>query len=230
MPSKPGERQRRPLEWNAAQQRALAAVLEGRNKQQKLAKIAEDCHVSDRTLRDWMAHPDFQARLSALRDSLLDMCDELGVAYVRKGERVAALSQMAEEARQSWEERRYLREYRPVLVKRPAETSREPEAEHTQDRQEPKMLMVEDYIITERLNEGAMTQFRQAMTEIAAEMGARKNVTELTGKDGEALPGLVINVMPSTDAGKAKYRRQGSQQATEDEALEASASDGSSSG
>ncbi len=205
MPSKPGERKRRPLEWNEAQKKALAAVFEGRKSR---AKIAEDCAIPSRTLDDWIAHPEFQDKLKSMREQMLDAFDALGVAYVRKEQRIMALSQMAEEARQEWEECHVLREYRPVLVKRPADTTSQ-HADGEQEAREPRMLMVEDYIITERLNEAALTQSRQMLADIAAELGARKNVTELTGKDGEALPGLVINLVPATAESKAKYRRQG---------------------
>ena len=204
----------------------LAAVLEGRNKQQKLAQIATDCQVSDRTIRDWIAHPDFQAKLTAMRDSVLDACDELGVAYARKVERVAALGMMAESARSYYEQYPILREFRPVLVKR----QQEPTEDEKADGKSGRMQTVEDYIITERFNEAAHAAMRASFADIAAELGQRKNVTELTGKNGEALPGLVISVVPATGESKSRYRRQGARQAVDEEVAEASESNGSSSG
>src|SRR5487761_1996537 len=103
MPSKKGERKRRPIDWKDERiTTVLAMVFEGRKSR---PKIAEDCGVPLRTCEDWIAHPDFQNKLSALRDEVLTACDELGYAYSRKEQRVVALSQMAESARVEYEQR-----------------------------------------------------------------------------------------------------------------------------
>lgn len=172
MPSKPGERKRRPLEWNEKQLHALAAVFEGRSSREK---IAQDCTIPLRTLKDWIAHPDFQAKLKEMRERMLDTFDELGVAYVRKEQRLMALSALAVSARAEYEQRPWLREYRPVLVKRPNE---DPGA------RAGSMLMVEDYIVTERYNAEAASAERAALADIAAELGERVKRSEVTGKDG----------------------------------------------
>lgn len=217
MPSKPGQRKRRPMEWNENQKKTLAAVFEGRKSRQK---IAEDCGLHIRTIEDWITHPEFQAKLAEMREQMLEAFDELGVAYVRKEQRIMALAQMAESARQEYEQRPWLKEFRPVLVKRPkvdADGNTDPDG---------RLQTVEDYIITEHFNTDAYNAWRQTMADLAAEQGARKNVTELTGKNGEALPGLVINLPPINEQTQAKYMRRGTATASED-APEGGESDGS---
>ncbi len=208
MPSKPGERQRRPLKWDEKQLHALYAVFEGK---QTRVQIAQDCETPPRTLDDWIAHPEFQARLKTMRDRVLETLDELGVPYVRKEQRLMGLSAMAVMAREDFEAHRVLREYRPVLVKRQQASTGDGNEERS-----GRMQTEEDYIITERWNEAAHAGYRQALADIAAELGARKNVTELTGKGGEALPGLVINLPPITEQTQAKYMRRGAATASED--------------
>lgn len=155
MPSKPGERERRPLKWSDPQKQALSLIFEGRLSQ---GKIAEDCRVPARTLRDWIAHPDFQAALKERRDHLIESLDDQ--PYIRKERRLIGLAQMAESARQEYEERPWLREVRP-----------------TQDGE----------ITNESFNRDAHAAFRAALADIAAELGERKNVTELSGKDGKPI-------------------------------------------
>lgn len=156
------ERKRRPFPWTDEQQQVLALVFEGRLSSQRIAeKLANDCQIPARTIRDWMAHPEFQERLKAMRERLLESCDELGIAYVRKEQRIVGLSQMAENAREQYEERPWLREIRQI--------GRDPVAE-------------EDIIqVNEHFNRDAHAAFRESLAEIAAELGARKNVTELSG-------------------------------------------------
>lgn len=112
MPSKKGERKRRPLKWDETQARVLALVFEGGRSQ---AKIAEDCGIPLRTCEDWIAHPDFQAKLKGMREDLLNTLDALGVSYHRKERRVRDLDKLAKIARQDYEQRRFLREYRPIM-------------------------------------------------------------------------------------------------------------------
>ena len=149
MPSKPGQRKRRPLKWDDTLVSTLDAVFEGRKTH---AKIAEDCGVPVRTLEDWIAHPDFQAELKRRRDNLIESLDH--VPYVRKERRIIGLAQMAESARTEYETRPWLREVRPT-----------PDGEMT----------------NEHFNRDAHAAFREALADIAAELGARKNVTELSG-------------------------------------------------
>ena len=144
MPSKPGQRQRRPMAWNDAQTQALALVFEGRKTRDK---IAQDCTVSVRTLKDWLAHPEFRARLAAMRENLLVTCDELGIAYVRKEQRIVSLAQMAESARTEYETHTWLREVRPSQ---------------------------NGDIVNESFNRDAHAAFRGALDDIAKELGERK--------------------------------------------------------
>lgn len=155
MPSKPGQRQRRPLKWDEVQKTALNLIFEGRKSHEK---IAADCSVPVRTLRDWIAHPDFQAVLKERRDNLMESLDD--VPYIRKERRLIALAQMAESAREEYEQRPWLKEERQI---------------GRDDEGNPLMLT------NEHFNRDAHAAFRDALTDIAAELGARKNVTELSG-------------------------------------------------
>lgn len=143
------ERKRRPLPWTDVQLQALNLIFEGRKSQ---AKIAEDCGIPVRTLEDWIAHPDFQAALKTRRDNLMESLDNQ--PYIRKERRLIALAQMAESAREQYEEHPLLKEIRPT-----------PDGE----------------LVNEHFNRDAHAAFRESLAEIAAELGARKNVTELSG-------------------------------------------------
>ncbi len=170
MPSKPGQRKRRAFVWedDERKKQVLAAVFEGRKSR---VQIGKDWNVSMSTLEDWIAHPDFQAKLKEMREHMLETFDALGVAYVRKEQRIMALAQMAESARQEYEARPWLKELRPVLVKRPTEPDEDGKT---------KMQSVEDYIITEHFNAEAYAAWQRTMTDIAAEQGDRKNVADMT--------------------------------------------------
>lgn len=156
MPSKPGQRKRRPLTWTDPQTLALNRIFEGR---WSLEKIALDCTVPVRTLKDWIAHPDFQAALQARRDHLIEALDDQ--PYIRKERRLIGLAQMAESARVEYEARPWLKEER--------QTGRDPESG------EPLVTT------NEHFNKDAHAAFREALADIAAELGARKNVTEVSG-------------------------------------------------
>lgn len=114
-------------------------------------RIALDCAVPARTLDDWIAHPDFQAALKARRDNLIDALDNQ--PYIRKERRLIALAQMAESARVEYEARPWLKEIRPT-----------PDGE----------------LVNESFNRDAHAAFRDSLADIAAELGARKNVTDLS--------------------------------------------------
>lgn len=130
-------------------ERALALVFEGRWTQDE---IAEKCHIAPRTLRDWMKHPDFVARLEAMRADFA--ASMRTVTYADKARRIMALDAMAESARREYEQRPWLQEVRPT-----------PNGD----------------ITNEAFNRDAHAAFRDALADIAAELGARKNVTELSG-------------------------------------------------
>lgn len=160
MPSKKGERKRRPIDWKDERiTTVLAMVFEGRKSR---PKIAEDCGVPLRTCEDWIAHPDFQNKLSALRDEVLTACDELGYAYSRKEQRVVALSQMAESARVEYEQRPWLQEKRQIGY----------DTEHD----EPL------YLINENFNKDAHAAFRESLSDIAKELGHRQTKVEHSGE------------------------------------------------
>lgn len=188
MPSKPGQRKRRPLAWDETKKRALDLVFEGRKS---LEKIALDCAVSARTLDDWIAHPDFQAKLQERRDSLIASLDH--VPYVRKERRIIGLAQMAEDARQQYEAHPWLREFRPLPQKSAVRIrSKGPDGVEEVEVTEPL-----DAIVNEAFNEAAFNAFRGALDDIAKELGARKNVTELSG--ALDLNERVLFVLPERD-------------------------------
>jgi hypothetical protein len=122
------------------------------------AAIAKNCDVSPRTLWTWTQHPDFQQRLEALRaDFAASIREEV---YADKARRVVALSQMAEAARVEFEARPWLKEVRPTA---------------------------DGEITNESFNRDAHAAFRGALDDIAKELGERKNITELSGKDGKPI-------------------------------------------
>ena len=133
------ERKRRPLPWTDVQKQALNLIFEGRKP---LDKIALDCAIPARTLDDWIAHPDFQAALKARRDNLIESLDYL--PYIRKERRLVALAQMAESAREQYEEHPLLKEIRPT-----------PDGE----------------LVNEHFNRDAHAAFRESLAELAAELG-----------------------------------------------------------
>lgn len=172
MPSKPGQRKRRPLKWDDTLSQILNDVFIGRKSSEK---IAEDCQLPPRTVRDWIAHPDFQAALKERRDSLIESLDH--VPYVRKERRIIGLAQMAEDARQQYEARPWLREVRPLPPRSVVRIrTKDEDGEDTVEETEPL-----DAIVNESFNRDAFAAFREALADIAAELGARKNVTELSG-------------------------------------------------
>lgn len=140
----------KPLRWTDEQIRALDLVFEGRRSN---PWIAGDCGVPLRTLEDWLTHPDWQAKLADKRADIIAALDH--VAYVRKEQRITALSQMAELAREQFETKPLLVEVRPTSDGEP--------------------------ITNESFNRDAHAAFRESLADIAAELGARKVVNEITG-------------------------------------------------
>ncbi len=153
-----------PLVWTPKLQSLLELVFEGRMTHEK---IAQSCTISLRACKYWIAHPNFQERLKALRANLEAALLDRGVAYVAKESRIIALSQVGESARCAYEARPWLQEKRQIGFDK--------------EREEPL------YSINENFNRDAFESFRGALDDIAKELGHRKTVTELTGKDGEAL-------------------------------------------
>lgn len=192
------KREDKSFKWTPAREMALKLVFEGRWTQEEIArklveaedaeaadadettteppaaddatkdteaKLSERVRISTRTLRRWITHADFQQRLEAMRADLATTLRT--VAYADKGQRVVGLSQMAEAARREFEARPWLKEVRPS-----------PDGE----------------ITNESFNRDAHAAFRGALDDIAAELGARKNVTDvnailnLSGQIGFYLP------------------------------------------
>lgn len=156
MASKSGQPKRRPLVWTDGQKQVLNYVFEGRITQ---AKMSENVGMDLRALERLIAHPDFQAKLQERRDHLIEALDDQ--PYIRKERRLIGLAQMAESARQEYEARPWLKETR--------QTGRDPETG------EPHTT------VNESFNRDAHAAFRESLAEIAAELGARKNLTEISG-------------------------------------------------
>lgn len=171
MPSKPGQRQRRPLKWDEAHETALQLVFEGQLTQEK---IAQNCTIPVRTLKDWLAHPDFQAKLQEKRDAMERELMLNGTLYVRKEQRIIALAAKAASASTEYEARPWLQEIRPLPAKSSIRIRRKgADGEMEEDETEPL-----DAIINESFNEAAFNSFRGALDDIAKELGHRKNTPD----------------------------------------------------
>lgn len=163
-------KERQPLKWTDAQRQALTLLFEGRKS---LDKIALDCAISPRTLDNWLTHPDFAGKLADLREHALEALSARGVAYVRKEQRIIALSQLAEQARSQYEAHELLIESRQV----------------GRDKETGEMLTLDN----ERFNRDAFDAVRGALDDIAKELGHRKPEKA----DGDA--GAVLRIVIETD-------------------------------
>lgn len=169
----------KPLDWN--DQRLIVTlnlIFAGRLSQ---ARVAENVGVSTRTVERWVAHPDFQARLSALRADFAASIRD--VTYADKARRIIALDQMAEAARVEFETRPLLREVRP-----------------TRDGE----------VVNEAFNRDAHAAFRDALDDIAKEMGHRQSKVDVTSA-GEKLTGIadLVGALLGTGNGSGGARNDG---------------------
>lgn len=114
------------------------------------AKMAAIVGVSARTCERWLARPDFKAALAEKRADFKASLEH--VTFADKARRIYSLNDAALIALADLEDRPKLKEVRP-----------------TKDGE----------ITNESFNAGAMAEFRAALADIAAELGERKNVTEL---------------------------------------------------
>lgn len=174
MPSKPGQRKRRPLKWTPELKAALKLAFEARLTSEQIAeKIATDCQdsvgVPARTFRDWMTHPDFQAALREMRNHLVASLSDAETLYVRKEQRIAGLAQMAESARCEYEARPWLKEVRQI--------GRDPETGEALT------------LTNESFNRDAHAAFRESLNDIAKELGQRTSKVDITSA-GERLQGI----------------------------------------
>lgn len=119
------------------------------------AKIGKTCGIPTRTIESWVTHEQFKARLEQMRADMAELVASVG--YAQKEKRVLALAAMAESAREEYEARPWLQEVRPTK---------------------------DGNVTNEHFNEAAFAQFRGALDDIAKELGQRKQVAEVTGKDG----------------------------------------------
>lgn len=148
----------KPLKWDAALERVLALTFEGRWTNAEIAEQVQDemrakqpagAHpftLSTRAIQDWRSHPDFQARLEALRS---DFAESLrAVVYTEKHQRLIGLAQMAESARRAFEEKPWIVQ---VWKSRSGQETRH-----------------------EEFNADAFNAFRGALDDIAKELGERR--------------------------------------------------------
>ena len=131
-------------------------------------EVALSCAIPASTLDYWIAHKDFQRRLKTLYDEI--EAATRGLPYIAKTQRLVGLSAMAESARREYETRPWLKEVRPT-----------PDGE----------------MVNEHFNRDAHAAFRESLADIAAELGARKNVTELNG--ALSVDGHVTFYMPQPE-------------------------------
>lgn len=149
--------------WNADKERVLELVFEGRYSQ---PRIAEETGVALRTVTRWIARPEFQERLEELRADLARSLSS--VAYLRKEQRLIALSQVAEQARQDFEARTTVQETRA------------------------------GNLTSEQFNAAAFNAFRTALDDIARELGARRNPPDIIADTEEwRLPEVVTVTLTS---------------------------------
>ena len=159
-------------EWSEPMERALYLIFEG---QKQRSDICAELNIPRGTLEAWLRHPEFQARLAELRARLSEQLE--GVAFLQKEQRLLALSKLATQARDEWENHRYLVEQRPV----PGGT-----------------------MINESLNKGAADIMRGCLDDIARELGERVANVKLTGKV-EKQQTVVINVVDVPEDIKRQY-------------------------
>lgn len=144
------------IEKAQAKEEVLALAFEGR---WTVAEMAQRVTVSTRTIKRWLASQEFKDRIAAQRANLAESLN--GVVYADKLSRIIGLSQMAESARREYEARPLLTERRPT----------------GRDHDTGELLVLEQ----EAFNRDAHAAYREALADIAAELGARKNVTEHSG-------------------------------------------------
>ena len=143
-------------ERHKAQEAVLALAFEGRWSH---AEMAGRVGVSVRTIERWTAAPDFKQRIAAMRANLAESLS--GVVYADKASRIVGLSQMAESARREYERRPLLLERRPTY----------------RDEDTGEMLYMEQ----EAFNRDAHAAFRDALNDIAKELGERSTSVKLSG-------------------------------------------------
>lgn len=170
MPQKPGTQRKKlvqlvesldpdkPLPWNPILEEVFELIFIGRMPRNEIAK---KFGVTPQALCAWLRHPDFQKRLADKRAELEASLLERGTAYVDKASRIIALSEMAEQARLEFEAH-------PTVVER-------------------KQIGVDDegrpmWQENEYFNRDAHDSFRQAVADIAKELGHRVAKADITAK------------------------------------------------
>lgn len=157
------------------------------------AKIAESCHIAARTYRYWRAHHDFQAALTAKRADFAASVEH--VTFADKARRVHALNDAALIALADLEERPKLKEVRPTK---------------------------DGAVTNESFNVGAMSEFRAALADIAAEKGERKTT-------GDATAIAAIRISIETDGAVSAVTAEAAAIAGRPAAITVSTDDGDSS-
>lgn len=144
--------------WTPAKREVLREVFLGEESQ---AKIAQKHRMSRDALRAWIRNEQFQAELQKLRDGLEQSLFLEDVRYVTKEHRIMALATMAQSAREEYEARPWLQEKRQIG--------------YDKEHEEPL------YLINESFNKDAHSAFRDAIGDIAKELGHRTQKVEATG-------------------------------------------------
>lgn len=138
-----------PLKWDAKQLEAVDLVFAGLLT---YAEVAARVQTSESSVKRWMQHPEFKAKLAEKRADFRAHLED--ATFADKARRVFALDQAAKIAFAELQARPLVTETRPT-------------------RDGP--------ITNESFNQAAMSEFRAALDDIAKELGDRKNVAEVSG-------------------------------------------------
>jgi DNA-binding CsgD family transcriptional regulator len=122
--------------------------------------IADSLGIHRDTLEKWKRRQEFAVRVQQHKEAFKDRA--LSEGFADKRARIAALNGSAQDIM------RWL-------------------AENEYEREEVKVAANGEHVSYKMFDQARYAQFRGALDDIAKEMGDRKTVAELTGKDGEAL-------------------------------------------
>lgn len=123
-------------------------------------EIADTLGIARSTLALWKKNPEVTSAITAHVEAFKDRA--LAEGFADKRARIAALNGSAQDIM------RWL-------------------AENEYEREEVKVAANGEHVSYKIFDQARYAQFRGALDDIAKEMGDRKTVTELTGKDGEPL-------------------------------------------
>lgn len=161
--------------WTEARAVLLTHIFEG---QKGLRQLCVELGIPYTTAQNWVKHEQFRQALQELRKDTAAQLE--GIPFLRREQRLMALSKLAEQARDEWESKRYLTEQRPV----------------------PGGVMT-----NEKLNRDAAEVYRNSLADIAAELGQRHNKVDISAPD--SAPAVVIQQIAVTPEMIGQYLQAG---------------------